>query len=100
MCCEKEPLVSVIMGVRYRQEDTGLLEQSVRSIQEQTYRSFELLVCDDGSTAEAKALLERLAATTTGPARTGWKSSCDFWRTMTVSRSWAAMWPSCGPAST
>ena len=62
MRCENGPLISVLMGVRYRREDTGLLERSVRSIQEQTYRSFELPVCDDGSTEKAKVLLDRLAA--------------------------------------
>lgn len=61
MRCEEGPLISILMGVRYRRGDTGLLERSVRSIQEQTYRSFELLLCDDGSTAEARALLDRLA---------------------------------------
>lgn len=61
MRCEGGSLISVLMGVRYRREDTQLLERSVRSIQEQTYQSFELLVCDDGSTAEAKKLLKRLA---------------------------------------
>lgn len=59
MRSEDGPLVSVLMGVRYRRCDTQLLARSVRSIQEQTYRNFELLICDDGSTEEAKALLER-----------------------------------------
>ena len=61
MCCEGKPLVSVIMGTRYRREDAGLLERAVRSILDQTYRNIEFLVCDDGSTAEAKAKLEQLA---------------------------------------
>ena len=62
MCCEEKPLVSVIMGTRYRRENTGLLERSVRSILGQTYQNVEYLICDDGSTAEAKSLLEGLAA--------------------------------------
>ena len=61
MCCEERPLVSVIMGTRYRREDTGLLERSVKSILDQTYRDIELLICSDGSTTEAMALLEQMA---------------------------------------
>lgn len=56
------PVVSVLMGVYYRKADTVLLERSVRSILEQTFRDFEFLICDDGSTAEAASLLENLAA--------------------------------------
>ena len=55
------PLVSVIMGVRYTRTDTGLLERAVRSVLDQTCRDLELLICDDGSTAAARALLEQLA---------------------------------------
>lgn len=55
------PLVSVIMGVRYTRPDTGLLGRAVRSVLAQTYHSLELLICDDGSTAAARALLEQLA---------------------------------------
>ena len=56
------PVISVLMGVYYRKTDTTLLERSVRSILEQTFRDFEFLICDDGSTAEAASLLEDLAA--------------------------------------
>ena len=61
MCCEKKTLVSVIMGTRYRREGAGLLERAVRSILDQTYRDIEFLICDDGSTSEAVAFLERRA---------------------------------------
>lgn len=56
------PKISILMGVYYRREDTALLERSVSSMLAQTERDFELLICDDGSTAEARALLERMAA--------------------------------------
>lgn len=51
--------ISVIMGVFYRRPDTALLERSVRSILAQTYRDFEFLICDDGSTWEAMTLLKQ-----------------------------------------
>lgn len=55
------PLISVIMGVFYRKEDTALLERSVWSIMEQTYGNFEFLICDDGSSREAADVLDRFA---------------------------------------
>lgn len=57
-----EPLVSVIMGVRYRREDLSLLERSVQSILDQTLGNFEFLICEWDSTEEAKARIERFAA--------------------------------------
>lgn len=53
--------ISVLMGVYYRRPDVSLLERSVRSILAQTVADFELLICDDGSSGEAVALLEGLA---------------------------------------
>ena len=62
MCCEHVPGISVIMGTRYRRPDISLLRRSVESILEQTYQDFEFLICDDGSTTAAKALLERIVS--------------------------------------
>ncbi len=56
-----EPLVSVIMGVRYRRKDLSLLERSVQSILDQTLGDFEFLICEWDSTKEAKARIERFA---------------------------------------
>ena len=55
MCMQPEdrPLISVLMGVYYRREDTTLLRRSIQSILDQSNSDFELLICDDGSTAEA-----------------------------------------------
>ncbi len=39
-----------------------LLERSVRSILEQSIAGFELLICDDGSSPEAKRFLDQLAS--------------------------------------
>jgi len=58
---EKMPLVSVIIGVRYRREKLFLLDRAIRSIQAQTYKNLELLVCQDGSTAAACKLLQQFA---------------------------------------
>ena len=51
--------VSVIMAA-YNAAAT--IEESVGSIQAQTYPDWELIVCDDGSTDETAAILDRLAA--------------------------------------
>ena len=63
MCMQPEdkPLVSVLMGVYYRREDTGLLRRSIDSILAQSYTQLELLICDDGSTEEAKRLIDDYA---------------------------------------
>lgn len=55
-------LISVLMGVYYRREDLQPLERAVDSILSQTEGDFEFLICDDGSRAEAAALLDSLAA--------------------------------------
>lgn len=57
-----EPLISVIMGVRYRRENLDLLERSIQSILDQTLKNFELLICEWDSTAAAKAQLKHFAA--------------------------------------
>ena len=49
------------MGIYYHRPDTALLERSVRSVTEQTTRDWELLICDDGSSADATALLDHLS---------------------------------------
>ena len=58
---EKKPMISVLMGVYYKRDDIALLKRSVSSILDQTCPEFELLICDDGSTAEAMAYLDALA---------------------------------------
>ena len=52
------PLVSVAMGVLYRRDNLDYLKRSVSSILNQTYRNFECLICDDGSTFKAKRYLD------------------------------------------
>lgn len=56
------PLISVLMGTFYRREELSPLNHSVSSILQQTYKNFEYLICDDGSTPAAKRVLERYAA--------------------------------------
>ncbi len=55
------PLISVIMGVYFVKAETGPLERAVRSVLDQGFDDFELLICDDGSSAPAQELLERMA---------------------------------------
>lgn len=59
---KEPPLISVLMGVYYRSQDTSLLERSIRSILYQSLEHLELLICDDGSHPKASALLEQYAA--------------------------------------
>ena len=58
---EKTPLISVVMGVLYRRDDLSLLQRAVESVLGQSLGDFELLICDDGSTAEARQYLEEQA---------------------------------------
>ena len=51
----------MIMGVLYRKADTTPLERSVQSILQQTYKNWEFLICDDGSSQEALTTLARFA---------------------------------------
>lgn len=55
-----EIAVSVIMGIRYTKDDIAQLQRSVDSILDQSFADFEFLICDDGSTDDAKAYLEGL----------------------------------------
>lgn len=55
----KEPLISVIMSVKNGEHD---LPKSIGSIQAQTIKDWELIVCDDGSTDNTLAVLNKMAA--------------------------------------
>ena len=57
MSTSENSLISVIMGVYYRQHDITYLMRSVESILQQTYVNFEFLICDDGSTENAMQYL-------------------------------------------
>ena len=52
------PQISVLMGVLWRRETLELLRRSVDSILAQTVTELELLICDDGSSPAAAALLD------------------------------------------
>ncbi len=54
----KEPLVSVIMGI-YNSSST--LNRAIESILNQTYRNFEFIICDDKSTDSSLEILENFA---------------------------------------
>lgn len=58
MIIMNEPLVSVIMGI-YNCEST--LERAVKSIVNQTYKNWELILCDDGSKDDTFHIAENLA---------------------------------------
>lgn len=56
-----QPMISVLMGIYYRREDTGLLHRSIRSILAQTYSNLEMIICDDGSTEAAQKVIQQYA---------------------------------------
>lgn len=56
------PLISVIMGVRFRRAETDLLERAISSILGQSWSNFEFLICEDGSSETARNLLSEFAA--------------------------------------
>ena len=53
--------ISVLMGVYYQSPNTILLERSVLSMLSQSITNIEILLCDDGSSPEARSFLETLA---------------------------------------
>lgn len=55
---DDRPLISVIMGVCYQKENVNLLKRSITSVLEQTYTNFEFLICEHGSTKEAKQVID------------------------------------------
>lgn len=46
------------MGVCYQKENVKLLKRSITSILEQTYTNFEFLICEHGSTEEARRVID------------------------------------------
>lgn len=60
MCGIEKSLISVIMGIRYTKPSIAQLQRSINSVLCQTYSDFELLICDDGSTSDARQYLESL----------------------------------------
>lgn len=54
------PKISVIMGV-YNCKDFKMLEDSVTSIINQTYKNWEFIICNDGSTNNTLEFLEKVA---------------------------------------
>lgn len=55
------PVISILMGVYFPESDISSLMRSVHSILKQTFSDFELLICDDGSSEDAKRYIEQIA---------------------------------------
>lgn len=55
------PIVSVLMGVYYRRTNLFFLKRSLQSILAQSISDLEVLICDDGSTDEAREYLTNMA---------------------------------------
>lgn len=58
---KEQPLISVIMGVRYRHEDLEPLKCAVESILQQSYQFIEFLICEQDSREDARAYLQQMA---------------------------------------
>ena len=54
------PNVSIIMGV-YNCKNYNLLRKSVESILQQTYKDYEFIICNDGSTNNTLEELKKIA---------------------------------------
>ena len=54
------PTVSIIMGV-YNCKDYNMLRKSVESILQQTYKDYEFIICNDGSTDDTLEQLDEIA---------------------------------------
>ena len=59
---EQAATISVIMGVFRKNKPINHLEESIRSVLEQTAPPLEILICDDGSDIKTKQKLSELAA--------------------------------------
>lgn len=57
---ERMPNVSIIMGV-YNCKNYNLLRKSVESILQQTYKDYEFIICNDGSTNDTLEELKKIA---------------------------------------
>ena len=55
------PEISVVMGA-YNVGDKDLLEKAIESILKQTYKDFEFIICDDGSTDDTYKYLQEFAS--------------------------------------
>lgn len=55
------PTISVLMGI-YNTKNKDYLEDSLKSILNQSYRDFELIICDDGSTNDCIKWAKKIVA--------------------------------------
>lgn len=55
-----EVKISIIMGV-YNAGNDNMLQNAIDSILNQSYRNFEFIICDDGSTDDTYRILKKLA---------------------------------------
>lgn len=57
-----ENTISVIMGIKYRRPEFDTLRRSLDSVLAQTCHDFELVICERGSSEQAKSMLAEYAA--------------------------------------
>ncbi|MCA8926370.1 MAG: glycosyltransferase [Planctomycetes bacterium] len=69
------PALSVILTTYNKPRD---LARSLAGMAQQTFRDFELLVCDDGSGPETRALIEGFAARADFPVHHVWQEDAGF----------------------
>lgn len=61
MQSNRHPLISVVMGVRFPGSDVSDLQRAISSITEQSFSDFEFLICENGSSKQAKECLVKMA---------------------------------------
>ena len=55
----QNPIISVVMPT-YCRGDNGLLERSIRSVLNQTFKELELIVVDDGSVDSTQSVVKKI----------------------------------------
>jgi len=78
------PSIGVVVST-YNQP--GHLRRCLRSLEQQSQRNFDIVVADDGSTAETRRIVEQFALSSTRPVRHMWQEDRGFRKTRILNTS-------------
>lgn len=73
-----EDTISVIMGIKYNRNEIDTLKRSIDSILDQTYSWFEFIICERGSSLQAKQVLREYANRDSRIKLIDGSSACSF----------------------